>query len=191
MTDYATLLRAQVEYKAQILQSGVLKHVLTLMLPCFAKERDDKDDRIISLCLHIVRNLLSIRDVRAPDTATGEEEELSRLQVGLSTIFCTFSHHSPPSSRSSTSWRSSTCSSPWAPTPTKRPGSTRITCFSSTSSTSSTGVFDQKSSRGISQSRRLRNSPSYLPRRLARRLYHMLARRLATRGSGRPCRSAL
>lgn len=87
MTDYASLLRAQVEYKAQILQSDTLRCVLILMLPCFERERrDEKDDRIISLCLHIVRNLLAIRDVRAPDTATGEEEELSHLQVSSAAL---------------------------------------------------------------------------------------------------------
>ncbi|GMK55868.1 hypothetical protein CspeluHIS016_0209240 [Cutaneotrichosporon spelunceum] len=84
VTDYASLLRAQVEYKAQILKSDTLRCVLVLMLPCFGKERrDQRDDRVISLCLHIVRNLLAIRDVRAPDTATGEEEELSHLQSVL------------------------------------------------------------------------------------------------------------
>ncbi|BEI92678.1 uncharacterized protein CcaverHIS019_0503060 [Cutaneotrichosporon cavernicola] len=84
VTDYASLLRAQVEYKSQILQSDTLRCVLSLMLPCFGRERrDERDDRIISLCLHIVRNLLTIRDVRAPDTATGEAEELSHLQSDL------------------------------------------------------------------------------------------------------------
>ncbi|CAK9781717.1 hypothetical protein CC85DRAFT_324759 [Cutaneotrichosporon oleaginosum] len=84
VTDFASLLRAHVEYKAMILQSDTLRCVLSLMIPCFGTQRrDEKDDRIISLCLHIVRNLLAIRDVRAPDTATGEEEELSRLQSTL------------------------------------------------------------------------------------------------------------
>jgi replication fork protection complex subunit Tof1/Swi1 len=61
-----------------------LRSLLSILVPIFAKERrNDKDERIISLGLHIVRNLLAIRDVVAPDSATGEKEELSTLQVSF------------------------------------------------------------------------------------------------------------
>ena len=43
--------------------------------------RDEKDEKIISLGLHIVRNLLAIKDAVAEGTATGEKEELANLQV--------------------------------------------------------------------------------------------------------------
>jgi len=36
---------------------------------------------VISLGLHIVRNLLAIKDAIAEGTATGEKEELANLQV--------------------------------------------------------------------------------------------------------------
>jgi hypothetical protein len=52
------------------------------MLPCLAKpHKDDKDERVISLGLHIVRNLLSVKDAVASDTTTGQKEEMSRMQV--------------------------------------------------------------------------------------------------------------
>lgn len=66
-----------------ILQTnGSLRSLLALMLPCLAKpHKDDKDERVISLGLHIVRNLLSIKDAVASDTTTGQKEEMSRMQV--------------------------------------------------------------------------------------------------------------
>jgi replication fork protection complex subunit Tof1/Swi1 len=53
------------------------------MLPCLAKTRkEEKDERVISLGLHIIRNLLSVKDAVASDTTTGQKEEMSRMQVG-------------------------------------------------------------------------------------------------------------
>ncbi|WVR08981.1 hypothetical protein IAU60_006041 [Kwoniella sp. DSM 27419] len=85
VTDYATLLRAQVEYKALFLHSGApLRCLLALMLPSLAKPRkDEKDQRIISLGLHVVRNLLAIKDIVAEGTAVGEKEEFANLQSTL------------------------------------------------------------------------------------------------------------
>ncbi|KAK8843979.1 hypothetical protein IAR55_006771 [Kwoniella newhampshirensis] len=85
VTDYASLLRAQVEYKALILQTnGSLRCLLALMLPSLAKPRkDEKDERIISLGLHVVRNLLAIKDIVAEGTAVGEKEEFANLQSNL------------------------------------------------------------------------------------------------------------
>ncbi|KAI9636791.1 topoisomerase 1-associated factor 1 [Dioszegia hungarica] len=85
VTDYATLLRAQVEYKAQLLYNDrPLRSLLALILPSLAEQRKtEKDEQVISLGLHIVRNLLSIRDTVAEGTATGEKEELAHLQSTL------------------------------------------------------------------------------------------------------------
>ncbi|WRT69168.1 uncharacterized protein IL334_006152 [Kwoniella shivajii] len=85
ITDYASLLRAQLEYKALILQSSSpLRCLLALMLPSLAKPRkDEKDERIISLGLHVIRNLLAIKDVVAEGTAVGEKEEFAHLQSTL------------------------------------------------------------------------------------------------------------
>jgi replication fork protection complex subunit Tof1/Swi1 len=43
--------------------------------------REERDEQIISLGLHIIRNLLAIKDAVAEGTATGEKEELANLQV--------------------------------------------------------------------------------------------------------------
>lgn len=52
------------------------------MLPSLAKPRkEEKDERIISLGLHIIRNLLSIKDAVVTINASGEKEELAYLQV--------------------------------------------------------------------------------------------------------------
>ncbi|EIW66064.1 hypothetical protein TREMEDRAFT_65909 [Tremella mesenterica DSM 1558] len=85
VSDYASLLRYQVEYKAMILQSPApLRCLLTLILPSLAKpKKDERDSRIISLGLHIVRNLLAIRDDIADGSAVGEKAEFSNLQSSL------------------------------------------------------------------------------------------------------------
>ncbi|KAJ9122390.1 hypothetical protein QFC22_001812 [Naganishia vaughanmartiniae] len=98
VTDYASLLRAQVEYKALLLQSNTLLRIMQLLLPCLARiaagsngkkfglldrQGIDKDKRIVSLVLHLVRNLLAIRDPIANGQETGEKQEFARLQSTL------------------------------------------------------------------------------------------------------------
>ncbi|ODO06093.1 topoisomerase 1-associated factor 1 [Cryptococcus wingfieldii CBS 7118] len=85
ITDYASLLRAQMEYKALFLKSDrPLRALLALMVPCLAKPRkDEKDTRIISLGLHVVRNLLAVKDASAEGTATGTKAEMAQLQSDL------------------------------------------------------------------------------------------------------------
>jgi len=62
--------------------NGPLRSLLALMLPCLAKSRkDEKDERVISLGLHIIRNLLSVKDAVASSTTIGQKEEMSRMQV--------------------------------------------------------------------------------------------------------------
>ena len=58
--------------------------------------RDERDERVISLGLHIVRNLLSIRDAVAEGTVTGKKEELANLQVRSQLLFL-YVVNSPPS----------------------------------------------------------------------------------------------
>ncbi|KAJ9108278.1 hypothetical protein QFC19_002526 [Naganishia cerealis] len=98
VTDYASLLRAQVEYKALLVQSNTLLRVMQLLLPCLARiaagsnssrfglldrQGIEKDKRIMSLVLHLVRNLLAIRDPIANGQETGEKQEFARLQSTL------------------------------------------------------------------------------------------------------------
>jgi replication fork protection complex subunit Tof1/Swi1 len=44
--------------------------------------RQERDDRIVSLGLHVVRNLLAIKDAVADGHTLGQKEELANLQVG-------------------------------------------------------------------------------------------------------------
>jgi replication fork protection complex subunit Tof1/Swi1 len=96
VTDYASLLRAQVEYKALLLKSNTLLRVMQLVIPCLARvsagsnsskfgildrQGIEKDKRIVSLMLHLARNLLAIRDPIANGQETGEKQELATLQV--------------------------------------------------------------------------------------------------------------
>ncbi|WVQ81137.1 hypothetical protein IAT38_003259 [Cryptococcus sp. DSM 104549] len=85
ISDYASLLRAQVHYKALFLQTPKpLRCLLALMVPCLAKpKKTEKDQRIISLGLHIVRNLLAVKNVVAEGSANGEREEFGHLQSSL------------------------------------------------------------------------------------------------------------
>ena len=98
VTDYASLLRAQVEYKALLLKSHTLLRVMQLVIPCLARvsagsnaskfglldrQGIEKDKRIVSLMLHLARNLLAIRDPIANGQETGEKQELARLQVSM------------------------------------------------------------------------------------------------------------
>jgi replication fork protection complex subunit Tof1/Swi1 len=102
VTDYASLLRAQVEYKALLLQSNTLLRIMQLLLPCLARiaagsngkkfglldrQGIDKDKRIVSLVLHLVRNMLAIRDPIANGQETGEKQEFARLQVSFWLMF--------------------------------------------------------------------------------------------------------
>lgn len=101
VTDYASLLRAQVEYKLLLLRSNTLLRVMQLVIPCLARvsagtnsskfglldrQGIEKDKRIVSLMLHLARNLLAIRDPIANGQETGEKQELARLQVSLTSI---------------------------------------------------------------------------------------------------------
>lgn len=48
---------------------------------CLSSERQEKDERIISLILHIIRNLLSIKDAVGSTFTSGDAFEKSTLQV--------------------------------------------------------------------------------------------------------------
>ena len=47
------------------------------------REREEKDERIISLILHIIRNLLSIKDAVGSTFTSGDAFEKSTLQVSF------------------------------------------------------------------------------------------------------------
>ncbi|KDN42043.1 hypothetical protein RSAG8_07088, partial [Rhizoctonia solani AG-8 WAC10335] len=92
-TDYATLFLAQLHYKEALARPEVLKALQNIMMPCIAKDkrsRTERDVQIISLVLHIFRNLLLLKD--PPRTSTSLSASTtslvslqSRLLVSLRT----------------------------------------------------------------------------------------------------------
>ncbi|CAE6369742.1 unnamed protein product [Rhizoctonia solani] len=92
-TDYTTLILAQLHYKEALSRPEVLKALQNIMMPCIAKDkrsRAERDSQIISLVLHIFRNLLLLKD--PPRTSTSLSASTtslvslqSRLLVSLRT----------------------------------------------------------------------------------------------------------
>ncbi|KAF8607094.1 timeless-domain-containing protein [Ceratobasidium sp. AG-I] len=88
-TDYATLILAQLHYKEVLLRPEVLKALQNLMMPCIAKDkrsRTERDSQIVSLILHIFRNLLALKDPpRTSSSLSSTSTSLSSLQTHLIT----------------------------------------------------------------------------------------------------------
>ncbi|KAG8689963.1 Topoisomerase 1-associated factor 1, partial [Ceratobasidium sp. 395] len=86
-TDYATLLLAQLHYKEVLACPEVLKALQNIMMPCIAKDRRsrvERDVQIISLVLHIFRNLLVLKDPpRTSSSLSSSATSLSSLQSRL------------------------------------------------------------------------------------------------------------
>ncbi|KAG8738044.1 Topoisomerase 1-associated factor 1 [Ceratobasidium sp. 414] len=86
-TDYATLLLAQLHYKEALSRPEVLKALQNIMMPCIAKDRRsrvERDVQIISLVLHIFRNLLVLKDPpRTSTSLSSTSTSLSSLQSRL------------------------------------------------------------------------------------------------------------
>lgn len=83
-TDYTALLNSHLSYKATLLQPGVLQALFGVMLPCLAKtckERKERDSQIISIILHLFRNLAFIRDLPSNSHLSADQAEYSSMQV--------------------------------------------------------------------------------------------------------------
>ncbi|CAE6409911.1 unnamed protein product [Rhizoctonia solani] len=86
-TDYATLILAQLHYKEALSRPEVLKALQNIMMPCIAKDkrsRVERDSQIISLVLHIFRNLLLLKDPpRTSTSLSASTTSLASLQSRL------------------------------------------------------------------------------------------------------------
>ncbi|KAI8989035.1 timeless-domain-containing protein [Trametes punicea] len=85
-TDYTQLLFAHLNYKAALLQPGVLQALLSITLPCLArdpKERKERDLQIVNVVLHLIRNLAFIKDPPPNMHGSADQAELSTLQSKL------------------------------------------------------------------------------------------------------------
>ncbi|WAQ85700.1 hypothetical protein PtA15_6A328 [Puccinia triticina] len=77
--DFSSLVDGQLSYKREIVRTGAMGPIFRLLLPVIQKpknERTERDENVISLVLHIIRNLLALRD--KPASGAGIEE--SHLQ---------------------------------------------------------------------------------------------------------------
>ncbi|KAF8622383.1 hypothetical protein AX15_007037 [Amanita polypyramis BW_CC] len=85
-TDYTQLLRSHLEYKAALLEPGVIQALFGIMVPPLAKpprERTQRDGQIINLVLHLIRNLAFIRDLSTNAHASGDLAEFAAMQNRL------------------------------------------------------------------------------------------------------------
>ncbi|KAF8333073.1 timeless protein-domain-containing protein [Cantharellus anzutake] len=82
-TDYTTLLRAQLSYKASLLKPNVLKSLMDIMAGPMNKPKRDRtgrDGQVINVILHLFRNLAFIKDLPANAHASSDQAEYSSLQ---------------------------------------------------------------------------------------------------------------
>ncbi|GAA6000092.1 Tof1p [Rhodotorula paludigena] len=87
--DYTTLIAAQRSYKAAILKEKVLKHMMIILANSLSKnrrERTPKDENVISLVLHVFRNLAYLTDRYTSSTSASAIED-SSLQSDLIVAF--------------------------------------------------------------------------------------------------------
>ncbi|CAE6474022.1 unnamed protein product [Rhizoctonia solani] len=86
-TDYATLVLAQLHYKEALARPEALKALQNIIMPCMAKDkrsRSERDIQIISLVLHIFRNLLLLKDPpRTSSSLSASSTSLAHLQSRL------------------------------------------------------------------------------------------------------------
>ncbi|GAA5906718.1 hypothetical protein JCM8208_006366 [Rhodotorula glutinis] len=87
--DYTTLIQAQRSYKAAILKDNVLKHMMIILANSLSKsrrERTPKDENVISLVLHVFRNLAYLVDRHSTSTSAAAVED-SSLQSDMVVAF--------------------------------------------------------------------------------------------------------
>ena len=84
--DYTVLVQSHLHYKAALLRPGVLQALFKVMIMLLTKEkkvRTERDVQIMSVILHLIRNLAFIRDMPPNIHASVEQAEFSNLQNKL------------------------------------------------------------------------------------------------------------
>ncbi|KAG1808071.1 timeless protein-domain-containing protein [Suillus variegatus] len=85
-TDYTQLMFSHLNYKAALLKPGVMQALFGIVLPPIskpAKERKERDGQIVNLVLHLIRNLIFIKDLPANTHLSADQVEYSSLQTRL------------------------------------------------------------------------------------------------------------
>jgi replication fork protection complex subunit Tof1/Swi1 len=88
--EYTELRQSHLHYKAALLQPGVLRALLALAVPCLARASAsgrngaaERDAQVVSVVLHVVRNLAFIADAPANVHLSADQAELASLQSRL------------------------------------------------------------------------------------------------------------
>ena len=84
--DYKGLLAIQSSYKAAILRQNAIQTLFHITMPSLEKQRRDRRDKdvnIVSMVLHIFRNLAALKDTSSTASLSTEALERSSLQVCL------------------------------------------------------------------------------------------------------------
>lgn len=83
--DYLSLLHAQRSYKKSLLKNGqFIKTLVRILVPRLEKgfrDRNTRDENVISLVLHVWRNLCAIKDKTASTYHSADAVEEATLQV--------------------------------------------------------------------------------------------------------------
>jgi replication fork protection complex subunit Tof1/Swi1 len=85
-TDYTQLIQSHLHYKAALLKPGVMQALFGIMLAPLSKpprERVERDGQIISVVLHLIRNLAFIKDLPFNTQLSSDQAEFSSLQTKL------------------------------------------------------------------------------------------------------------
>ena len=85
-TDYTQLLQSHLHYKVALLKPGVIQAMFGIILPPLAKppkERVERDGQVINVVLHLIRNLVFIKDLPSNSHLSSDQAELSNLQSKL------------------------------------------------------------------------------------------------------------
>ena len=92
--EYTELRQSHLHYKAALLRPGVLRALLALAVPCLARANAggggggrggaaERDAQVVSVVLHVVRNLAFIADAPANVHLSADQAELASLQSRL------------------------------------------------------------------------------------------------------------
>ncbi|KAG0699398.1 timeless protein-domain-containing protein [Suillus ampliporus] len=85
-TDYTQLMFSHLNYKAALLTPGVMQALFGILLPPISKppkERKERDGQIVNVILHLIRNLIFIKDLPANMHLSADQAEYSSLQTRL------------------------------------------------------------------------------------------------------------
>ncbi|KAG1737798.1 timeless protein-domain-containing protein [Suillus lakei] len=85
-TDYTQLMFSHLNYKAALLTPGVMQALFGIVIPPISKpqkERNERDGQIVNLILHLIRNLIFIKDLPANTHLSADQAEYSSLQTRL------------------------------------------------------------------------------------------------------------